>query len=543
MSELLEANLIERVAIGDLLRKRARDSASVEAFIDYGSGRREVWTYAALNARVNQCVRGLRSLGLAQGQRIGLVCGNGVDFATCLWAGFKGGFVLVPINYAQSADDVAWTLNHAGISALIIDELLWPGFAAADAQLPAALPRISAGRGPAPAGMREARTLLSLLEGQSAAEIEDVLIDDRDVAQIMYTSGTTSKPKGVMTSQKALMFAAFSNVIGYGYQRPYSTLSVLPMFHIAAEVGYLMTTLLGGRFVCLRGFDAARVVELMAAERVANFVGLPMMWRALLAVPGVAGHDWSALQRCTYAMATMDPETLDRLRSTFGCAFDLPGGQTEFTPCPTIHQDGTPTENPGANCWGTPTAVTDQAVLDDDGRELPPGEIGEICWRGPMAMSGYYRNEAATAEARKFGWHHSGDLGFIDACGQLQFVDRKKDMIKSGGENVASAQVEEVLLGQGGIAIAAAIGLPHPHWGEAVCAVVQAKPGVALDEASLLEHCRARLGSFQRPKRVLILDQLPMTATGKIRKAELRQQYAKLFEAEGSTPPVAVLAE
>jgi len=478
-----------------------------------------------LNARVNRLVRGLRGLGVKRGERVGLICGNGVDFVTSLWACFKSGIVVVPVNHAQSADDVAWTLNHAGVSALIVESLLWPAFTGANAQLPEGLPRIIAGEAPAPGFS----TLESLMAGQSDAEIDDVIIGDRDVAQIMYTSGTTSKPKGVMSGQSALVLASFSNAIGYGYVRPFKNLSVMPLFHIAAEMAQIMSVLLGGTFVCLRSFDAARVVELMETERVSNFVGLPMMWRAMLAVPGVESRDFSALQRCTYAMATMDPETLDRLRSVFGCPFDLPGGQTEFTPCPTIHQDGIETENPGANCWGMPTPVTDQAVLDDEGRELPAGQIGEICWRGPLVMNGYYRNEAATAEVRKFGWHHSGDLGFIDACGQLQFVDRKKDIIKTGGENVASAQVEEVLLGQGGIAIAAAIGLPHPHWGEAVCAVVQAKPGVVLDEAMVLEHCREKLGSFQRPKRVLVLAQLPMTATGKIRKAELRSEYADLF--------------
>ena len=525
MDEALQQNLIERAAVGDLLRKRARDSASVEGFIDYSSGVRRPWTFARLNARVNRLVRGLRGLGLRQGQSLGLICGNGIDFVTSQWACFKSGIVMVPINYAQSADEVTWTLKHAGVAALIVDAPLWTAFAAANAQLPSAPPRIIAGAAPGPGFT----TLESLIAGQSDAEIDDIVIDDRDVAQIMYTSGTTSKPKGVMTSHIALLFAGFSNAIGYGYRRPFTALSVLPQFHIAAEVAQIMTMLLGGRFVCLRGFDAARVVSIMEAERVSNFVGLPMMWRAMLSVPGVDKRDYSALQRCTYAMATMDPETLDRLRQTFGCPFDLPGGQTEFTPCPTIHQDGTQTENPGANCWGLPTPVTDQAVLDDDGRELPQGQIGEICWRGPMAMNGYYRNSEATAEVRKFGWHHSGDLGLVDACGQLQFVDRKKDIIKSGGENIASALVEEVLLGHGGIAIAAAIGLPHPYWGEVVCAIVQPKPGVLLDEAVVLAHCRARLAGFQAPKRVLVLDVLPMTATGKIRKAELRVQFADLF--------------
>ncbi len=528
MDPVLELNLIERVAVGDVLRRRARDSADVEGFIDYGSGSRVAWTYAALNTRVNRLARGLRALGLKQGDRLGLICGNGADFISTLFAGFKSGIVIVPINYAQSAVDVGWTLNHAGVAAVVIERPLLATFAGVDPLLAPTVHRIIAG-GDADGGQM---TLASLIVGQSDAEIDDVVIHDRDTAQIMYTSGTTSKPKGVMSSHLALVLAGYANAIGYGYRKPYTALNVLPQFHIAAEVGQIMTMMLGGRVVSLRGFDAARVADLMEAERVSSFVGLPVMWKAMLAVPDLATRDFSSLQRCTYAMATMDPETVARLEATFGCQFDLPGGQTEFTPCPTIHLGGTPTENPGANCWGQPTPLTDQAVLDDDGRELPPGSIGEICWRGPQVMNGYYRNEDATAEVRRHGWHHSGDLGFVDACGQLQFVDRKKDMIKTGGENVASALVEEALLSHPGIAIAAAIGLPHARWGEAVCAVVQPRPGANVTEADVLAHCHERLGSFQRPKRVLVLEQLPMTATGKIRKAELRLQHAGLFASD-----------
>ena len=262
MAADLQRNLIERVAVGDLLRRRARDSAAVEGFIDYGSGARVAWTYAAINARVNRLVRGLRGLGLKQGDRIGLICGNGIDFLTVQFASFKAGTVLVPINYAQSAADVAWTLNHAGVSAVVVEQPLRAGFAAVDPELSATVIRIMAGAAPQ-AGML---TLESLMAGQSEAEIDDVLIGDRDTVQIMYTSGTTARPKGVMSGHLALVMAAFSNAIGYGYVKPYCALNVLPQFHIAAEVGQLMTMVLGGRLVSLRGFDAARVVELRYAE-------------------------------------------------------------------------------------------------------------------------------------------------------------------------------------------------------------------------------------------------------------------------------------
>ena len=529
MNEQLEWNLVSRAVIGDVLRKRARDSGPLEAIVDYTGGVRRSLTFRQLNAQVNRLVAGLRGLGLVKGDRLGLLCGNGIEFLSCQWACFKSGIVMVPLNYLQAADDIAWSLQHAGVRAVIVEAELWPGYAAADGQLSPEVIRITANGAPVHTGL----SLDGLMRGQPEGEPEDIELHDRDPVQIMYTSGTTSKPKGVVTSNLALLFGALGNVVTFNLQRPFSQLCILPQFHCAAQSINLMTLLCAGRLISMRGFDAARIIDVMEQERVSSFVGLPMMWRAMLALPGIERRDFSSLQRCSYAMAPMDVATLQRMKDVFRCEFDLPSGQTEYTPCPTIHLGHIEAAVPGGNCWGEPTAMTDQAILDDEGRELPLGEIGEICWRGPAVMSCYFHNDDATREARKFGWHHSGDLGYIDACGQLQFVDRKKDIIKSGGENVASAKVEEVLLGQGSVAIAAAIGVPHPRWSEAVVGVVQAKPGVTLDEEAMLDHCAKSLGGFQRPKRVIVLEQLPLTATGKVRKAELRKQFAELF-AEGT---------
>jgi long-chain acyl-CoA synthetase len=186
------------------------------------------------------------------------------------------------------------------------------------------------------------------------------------------------------------------------------------------------------------------------------------------------------------------------------------------------------------NYWGESLIVNETAIMDDAGNLLPHGQAGELVHRGPNVMMGYYKDPKATEEARKFGWHHTGDLALIDENGEVLFLDRKKDMIKSGGENVASVKIEETLLAHPAVQNAAVVGLPHPQWGEAVSAFVKLKPGAQADEAGIAEHCRKHLGGFQVPKLVRILDEMPMTATGKLRKVELRQAFAEHFAGKKS---------
>jgi long-chain acyl-CoA synthetase len=181
------------------------------------------------------------------------------------------------------------------------------------------------------------------------------------------------------------------------------------------------------------------------------------------------------------------------------------------------------------NYWGESLIVNETAIMDDVGNLLPRGRAGELVHRGPNVMLGYYKDPKATEEARKFGWHHTGDLALIDEHGEVLFLDRKKDMIKSGGENIASVRIEEALLAHPAVQNAAVVGLPHPQWGEAVAAFVKLKPGAEGDEASIAEHCRKSLAGFQIPKLIRILDEMPMTATGKLRKAELRQKFSGHF--------------
>jgi long-chain acyl-CoA synthetase len=207
----------------------------------------------------------------------------------------------------------------------------------------------------------------------------------------------------------------------------------------------------------------------------------------------------------------------------------LATGQTEIYP---ITMSFRPMDNPGreANYWGVSTSACETAIMDDEGNLLPSGQVGEIVHRGPNTMLGYYKDEAATAAAQLFGWHHTGDLGMFDDGDQLLFLDRKKDMIKTGGENVPSIKVESAILAHPEVAGVAVIGVPHPHWSEAICAMIVLKAGSACTEAEMEVHCKTLLGRFEVPKVFKFVDVLPMTATGKMQKQILRKQFAGLFE-------------
>jgi len=521
----LNKNLIERVAMGDMLRRRARDTANREALVDFAYGKRRSLSYREFNSQVNRLVRGLRDHKLQQGDVLALLCSNRIEFMLFAFACYKAGIIFMPINFLQNAADIRYNLEHAEASAIVFE----PNLAQLALECADGLERISVRVAIGQQADDGCVASDDLMKSDNDAEIEDIVIQDRDIAQLIYTSGTTSRPKGVKTSHLALYFSSLANPIGGDFRRFHRHLLVLPVFHCAAQSLCFGTLQMGGKLVLNAVFDPVAIVDALVSEKINALGMLPIMWKAMLQLPGIENSNFSSLTLGIYAMAPMDSDSLKKLRATFKCKFNLGSGQTEFTPIACIFDDGSATEHGAGNYWGEPTIATDQAILDDLGNELPPGEVGEICWRGPQVMSGYLKNTTATDEVRQFGWHHSGDLGLIDNQGQLLFVDRKKDMIKSGGENVSSCKVEQVLLTHPGIAQAAAFALPHPHWTEAVCAAVQLTPGIELDEQSIISHCKELLGSFEVPKRIFVVESFPLTGTGKVKKNELREQFAATF--------------
>lgn len=525
-SSELEQNLIERVAMGDLLRRRSRDSAHLPALIDFHKGNRREISYGELNSRVNQLAHGFISKGLKQGDKLALISSNRSDMVIVYFACYKLGVVVVPINFMQSADDIRYNFEHSESVAIVYENTfseLVLSCIEGNANIRFTT-QIGADSGDADYSLDE------LISGQSESEIEDRIIKDRDTAHLIYTSGTTSRPKAVESSHLALMLAALTFSIELEVVKQNRLLVVLPLFHCAALSVMFPTLLRSGCVVIHGAFDPLLILDSIEQEKVDTAGFLPMMWNALLATPDIEKRNFSHFKTGIYAMASMDVQILNRVREVFGCLMHLGSGQTEFAPSACLYRDKSSTEFDEGNYWGVPVCTVDQAIIDEQGNELPQGEVGEIVWRGAQAMSGYFKNPEASAQASQFGWHHSGDLGLIDNEGQLLFIDRKKDTIKSGGENVSSQKVEQILESFEGVMQAAAFGVSHPHWSEAVCACVIATPDVELNVSEIEQHCKAHLGKFEIPKAIFISQTLPMTSTGKIRKVELRHQYSDIFK-------------
>ncbi len=344
----------------------------------------------------------------------------------------------------------------------------------------------------------------------------------------MYTSGTTARQKGVMVSHQAVYIASLANVIEADIRRDDVLAAVMPIFHCAQHT--LLATALGnnGTVVIVRRFDPESFMRLVAAHRISWVFMLPMMYRMLLDHPQRRSFELGSLRYCMYGMAPIDRATLTRLMDELCPSFSLGSGQTEAYPAACVFKPEFQLSKSGPY-WGEPSLIDDMAIMDDQGRLLPQGQVGELVMRGPNVMLGYFKDPAASAEASRFGWHHTGDLCYFDPDGLLVFVDRKKDMIKTGGENVASITVETALLGHPAVANVVAVGLPHRHWIEAVTAFVLLKPGAAADEPALIDHCKLHLSRHEVPKRIVFLDQMPATATGKVQKNVLRERFRSLY--------------
>ncbi len=511
----LARNLIGRINVGDSLTRTAAARPGQLAVVD-GDRR---FSYAEFNGYVNRLADGLAGLGYERGAALALASGNSADFLAVYYACAKLGVVCVPVNLGWRPDEMAYVLAHSRARGMVIETQLVAAMQDAIAKVPEVTDVIVA-----PAD------LAALAAHGNTAEPQ-CFVDDRDALSYLYTSGTTSFPKGVVGSHVAIYLESMSGALDSGWRADDRFVAMMPMFHTAQLNAFCTPAILvGATIYVMRGFDPAALLDLIEREQVTQIFGLPMMYRAMLDHPSFTEHDLSSLRRAVYAMAPMPDYLIRRCLDGFGCDFALLFGQTEMSPITTLFRPEHQLSHIGA--VGTPLIGVQAAIMSPEGELLPPGEAGEIVYRGPSTMSGYLHDDEATDQAFAHGWFHSGDVGRFGDDGVLWFTDRSKDVIKTGGENVASIEVEKaVYAADPRVAEAVVVGLPHERWSEAVTAVVVPKPGEQIDAAELIAAMKTRLDGFKVPKAVIFTDQLPKTSTGKIQKNVVRSEHAKHYQA------------
>ena len=523
----LASNLITRVNVGDALTRTAARLPDQLALVD-GDRR---WTYAELNARVNRVANGLDERGFARGDALALASGNSAEFLVTYFACAKLGVVCVPMNLGWRADEIAYVLEHSQAIGIVVEAQLVALVAPAVEKVPAVADIVVAYG----TDGRYEQTLpdrswsrFDELHADDDSEPER-FVGDRDAVSYLYTSGTTSFPKGVVGSHTAIYLEALMAAAETGISAADRIACLMPLFHTAQLNGFgTPAVMMGATQYLMRGFDPTALLDLIERERVTRVFALPMMWRALVDDPSVASRDLSSLEKAAYAMAPMPDALLGKCIETFECDFYLAFGQTEMSPVTTFFRPEHQLSHSGA--VGTQVVNVQIGIMSPEGELLPRGQEGEIVYRGPQALNEYLRNPEATREAFAHGWFHSGDAGVLAEDGMLWFSDRYKDVIKSGGENVASIEVEKAIYAASpDVAEVAVIGLPHERWTEAITAVVVAKPGVTIDEQELVEKVRASIAGFKAPKSVIVVDELPKTSTGKIQKNVVRKQFADFY--------------
>lgn len=469
-------------------------------------------TYAGLADRIDRLGNALAGRGVGAGDRVAYLGTNTPEFLETLFACGQIGAVFVPLNVRLAADELAYALRDCEAMLLV------HGAAFTSLVAQAGVGRIVVGTGPAGDAEQYERVLDSADAGHP-----DVPVSLQDPALILYTSGTTGRPKGAVLSHGNLTWNALNVLVDYDVTSADVALMVSPLYHVASlGMGALPTLLKGGTLVLQAKFEPAAVLAAIEHHRVTSLSGVPTTFQMLAEDPGWAAADLRSLTKLTCGGSTV-PARVAQAYEARGLAFSSGYGMTETSPGATSLSPRHSRERSGTS--GLPHFFTDIKVVDAEGREVAAGEIGEILVCGPNVIRGYWNRPEASAAAFTDGWLRTGDLGLRDEQGFLTIADRAKDMFISGGENVYPAEVERVIMELPQVGAVAVIGVPDERWGEVGRAIVTAAAGATVTHDLIAGHLDGRLARYKIPKSTIVVGDLPRTASGKIRKRELRERF------------------
>jgi len=481
----------------------------------------EQYSYLELVRRSCRLAHALKERGINKGDRICCLTKNSVEYIDIFMAAARLGAMLCPINYRLAVFDMKKIIEDSAPKALIFDAEFTEAAKAILEEFPGINTVFFFGEGELPWASRlEAET------GKYPDSGPPISGDSETPLLMLYTAGSTGRPKGVPLKQTNLFFSAVNWIIELGIHKKDYTLSVLPLFHIGGHILWTLPHLMiGAKILLLRRVEPEKTLQLIDREKITNTYLIPAMAKMIIALPGWKDHDLGSIR----FIGSGGEAVSDRITSAFG-EIGIPilnsYGLTETS-------DGTTTIRPydapgkSANCIGKPLPFVDIRVVNPEGKEVGPGEEGEIIHRGPSVVEAYWQRPEETAKAFRDGWFHTGDIATRDENGYVYFLGRKDDMIVTGGENVYPAEVEEAILRHPKIADAAVLGVPDEKWGQAIKAIISTKAGEGMNTEEITSYLEAKLSSFKRPRIFKFVDQLPKIGSGKLDRALIKKSYGE----------------
>jgi long-chain acyl-CoA synthetase len=485
------------------------------------------YTYEQVNQRVNSLINALHSLGVKKGDHVGILTYNCSQYFE-VFAVAKAGMVAVPLNFRSVSAELEYLINNSEISTLILEKDFID-------VINSIRPKITKVRNficldAVTENMQSYEQLISRFTSAEPTET----VQPTDMAAIFYSSGTTGRPKGAIHTHKSLI--AEMLIPNRDLTSNDVALCVMPFFHVGGSAAYMLPAFASGAtIVVLKKFDEEDVLRTIEEQKITYACFVPAMIIRLLDHPALGKYDVSSLRTIAYTGAPMPLEALKKAIKYFGQIFLQLLGQTETLNMTMLlksdHKlNGSPKEMKRLESAGKPPFEGELRIVDQNGKEVKAGVPGEIVGRSDRMMTSYWKMPKETAETIRNGWLYTGDAGMMDADGYVYLIDRKKDMIISGGENIYSREVEDVIYTHPAVVDAAVIGVPDAKWGESVKAVLVLKEGMQVSEQEIIEFCKERLAGYKKPKSVEFWDTVPKTTTGKIKKNEIREKYWEGYE-------------